>query len=169
MADAPPRVLDAIAESLRQWQSRYPAGEHMAASTAIMRAQQVVLAQLEPLLKPLGLTFARYELLMLLSFTGHGSASMGKLGERLMIHPTSVTSLLNRLERQGYAVREPDPDDRRITLAKITPAGRLAARQATGRLVKAQFGLSGLTEDEARQLVELVRKARVGAGDLPDA
>jgi DNA-binding MarR family transcriptional regulator len=167
MADAPPRTLDAIAEGLRQWQKRYPAAEHMAASTAIMRAQQVVLAQLEPLLKPLGLTFARYELLMLLSFTQHGHASMGKLGERLMIHPTSVTSLLNRLERQGYAVRESDPGDRRITLAKITPAGRLAAEQATSLLVSAQFGLSGLTEDEAEQLIELVRKARIGAGELP--
>jgi DNA-binding MarR family transcriptional regulator len=162
----PPRPFDAIAEGQRQWQKRYPRAEHMAASTAIMRAQQVVLAQLEPFLKPLGLTFARYETLMLLLFSRHGSASMSRLGERLMIHPTSVTSLVDRLERQGYVTRETDPGDRRVTLARITPTGRRAAERATDRLIDARFGLAGLTKAEARQLLELVRKARVGAGDL---
>lgn len=161
-------AFDAIAEGRRQWARRYPASEYMAASTAIMRAQQVVLAQLDPLLKPLGLTFARYEVLMLLSFTRDGVASMTKLGERLMIHPTSATSLVNRLVDQGYAVRDDDPRDRRVTLARITPQGRLAAEQATGSLVSAQFGLSGLSDDEAEELITLVRKARIGAGDLEE-
>jgi DNA-binding MarR family transcriptional regulator len=174
MANVPPMhenpvSFDAIAEAHRQWSKRYPGADYMAASTAIMRIQQVVLAQLEPLLKPLGLTFARYELLMLLSFTRNQSATMSKLGERLMIHPTTVTNLVNRLEAQEFVVREAVEGDRRITLAKITPAGRLAAERATGILIEAQFGLSGLTETEARQLVELVHKGRVGAGDLSDA
>jgi DNA-binding MarR family transcriptional regulator len=166
MRDVRPQPFDAIAEGQRQWRKRYPRAEHMAASTAIMRAQQIVLAQLEPLLRPLGLTFARYETLTLLSFSRDGSASMSELGERLMIHPTSVTSLVNRLERQGYVTREPDPRDRRVTLARIAPAGRRAAELATESLVDARFGLTGLTRGEARQLLELVRKARVGAGDL---
>lgn len=159
--------FDAIAEGRRQWALRYDAAEHMAASTAIMRAQQLVLAQLDPLLKPLGLSFARYEALMLLTFTRRGSAPMTKLGERLMIHPTSATSLVNRLVAQGYVTRESDPADRRVTLARITPAGRRAAKRATDRLVGARFGLSGLSEPEALQLLELVRRVRVGAGDLP--
>lgn len=158
--------FDAIDEGRRQWGKRYPKKEHMAASTAIMRAQQIVLAQIDPLLKPLGLTFARYELLMLLSFTRGGTASMSKLGERLMIHPTSVTSLVDRLERAGYVTRETNPADRRGILARITPEGRQVADAATARLVESKFGLSGLSSAEARQLVALVRKARVAAGDL---
>ena len=159
-------TFDAIAEGRRQWGKRYARKEHMAASTAIMRAQQVVLAQIDPLLKPLALTFARYELLMLLSFTREGAASMTTLGERLMIHPTSVTSLVDRLERAGHVTREPNPADRRGVLARITPKGRRAAAQATTKLIEADFGLSGLTNAEARQLVELIRKARIAVGDL---
>jgi hypothetical protein len=45
--------FDAIDEGRRQWARRRPKKEHMAASTAIMRAQQIVLALIDPLLKPL--------------------------------------------------------------------------------------------------------------------
>jgi DNA-binding MarR family transcriptional regulator len=103
---------------------------------------------------------------MLLCFTQDGTASMSKLGERLMIHPTSVTSLVDRLERAGHVTREPNPDDRRGILARITPQGRQVADNATARLVEAEFGLSGLSSAEGRQLVALIRKARVAAGDL---
>jgi DNA-binding MarR family transcriptional regulator len=160
------RSFDAIEEGRRQWRERYGEAEVMAASTAIMRAQQLILSQLDPLLRSFGLTFARYEALMLLSFTRRGSVPMGKLGERLMIHPTSATSLITRLVDQGYVEREEDAADRRITLARITPEGRRVAKRATKRLVEARFGLAGLTDAEAAQMIDLVRKVRQGAGDL---
>ena len=59
----------------------------MAVVTSIMRVQQVLLARVEAVLRPLGLTFARYEVLMLLRFSRKGCLPVGKIGERLQVHP----------------------------------------------------------------------------------
>src|SRR5260370_8105743 len=83
----------------------------MAAVTSIMRAQQILLAELDALLKPYELTFARYEALVLLTFSSSGALPLSKIGERLMVHPTSVTNTIDRLERQGYVRRPPNPND----------------------------------------------------------
>ena len=95
----------------------------MAAVTSIMRAQQLLLAHLNEALKPFDLTFPRYEALMLLSFTRNGSLPLGKIGERLQVHPTSVTNTIDGLEASGYVRRVPHESDRRATLAEITSDG----------------------------------------------
>ena len=68
------------------------------------------LARLNDALKPLELTFARYEALMLLFFSRTGSLPMGKMGTRLQVHPTSVTNLIDGLEKLGYVSRAPHPE-----------------------------------------------------------
>src|SRR3954463_15060788 len=90
--------FDPIDEAKRQWDQRWEGGAPMAAATSIMRAQQIVLAAVDGALRPLGLTFARWEALVLLSFTRTGSLPLNKIGERLMVHPTSVTNTIDRLE-----------------------------------------------------------------------
>ena len=85
----------------------------MAAVTSVMRVQQIMLREVEAVLKPLGLTFARYEVLMLLSFSRAGSLPVGKMGERLQVHPASVTNAVDRLEHDGYVVRRRNPVDGR--------------------------------------------------------
>ena len=92
----------------------------MAAVTSLMRAQQIVLARVEEVLRPFDLTFARYEVLMLmlmLLFGRSGSLPLSRLGDRLQVHPTSVTNAVDRLEAQGLVRRSPHPRDRRATLA----------------------------------------------------
>jgi len=103
----------------------------MAAVTSIMRAQQIVLARVDAVLKPLDLTFARYEALVLLSFSRTGALPLGKMGDRLMLHPTSVTNIIDRLEDQGLVRRVSHPTDRRTTLAEITDEGRKVVEAAT--------------------------------------
>ena len=105
----------------------------MAAVTSIVRAQQIVLQRIDTVLRPLDLTFARYEILTLLSFTKHGSLPMTRMGALLQVHPTSVTSAVDRLEGQGFVERLPHPTDRRAVLASITEAGRARALAATDR------------------------------------
>ena len=75
-----------------------------------MRVQQLVIGRLDAILKPHGLTFARYEALVLLVFSSRGSLPLGKMGERLQVHPTSVTSIVQRLEAVG--LRRPPPAPR---------------------------------------------------------
>ena len=103
----------------------------MAAVTSIMRAQQLLLAQLNDALRPFGLTFPRYEALMLLLFSRNGALPLGKIGDRLQVHATSVTSIVDGLEADGFVRRVPHETDRRATLASMTPGGPPRGEKAT--------------------------------------
>ena len=141
----------------------------MMAVTSVMRAQQILLGRLNDALEPFGLTFARYEALMLLLFSRAGSLPLGKMGARLQVHPASVTNLVDGLERAGYVERTPHPTDRRTTLATITPAGRTQAQDATAALHHMRFGTEPLGDEALTAMTEILRGARAGAGDFEAA
>jgi DNA-binding MarR family transcriptional regulator len=134
--------------------------------TSVMRVQQIWLARLNETLAPFELTFARYEALMLLYLSRAGSLPMGKIGVRLQVHPTSVTNLIDGLEKLGYAERTPHPDDRRTTLAAITARGREVASAATDALNQDRFGTDPLRPGELRALTDVLTRARREAGDF---
>jgi DNA-binding MarR family transcriptional regulator len=159
-------AFDPIDEAARQWGLRWGAVDQMHAVTSLMRVQQLVLAQLDDLLRPHGLSFARYEALVLLTFSRAGALPLGKMGERLQVHPTSVTSIVDRLEGAGHVVRRRHPEDGRGVLAEITDAGRAVVEAATKDLVEARFALGDLPPDRLRQLSELLRPVRRDAGDF---
>jgi DNA-binding MarR family transcriptional regulator len=163
-----PRKLpfDPIDEAARQWGRRWEAVPQMHAVTSLMRVQQILLAQLDEILKPHGLTFARYEALVLLVFSREGALPLGKMGERLQVHATSVTSLVDRLESAGLVVRRRHPADGRAVLAEITDEGRALVEKATADLVEARFALTTLDEDQLGQLSDLLRPVRRDAGDF---
>jgi DNA-binding MarR family transcriptional regulator len=165
----PPLPFDPIAEARRQWDARWDAGAAMAAATSLMRAQQIVLSRVDGALRDLGLNFARYEVLVLLHFSRRGALPMGKMGDRLMIHPTSVTNLVDRLEDARLVRRVPHPEDGRTTLAEVTPRGRRLVEEATRRVTSVALGLGGLDDDERDQLTTLLRKVRLDAGDFGEA
>ncbi|HEX2071052.1 MAG TPA: MarR family transcriptional regulator [Thermoleophilaceae bacterium] len=160
--------LDLVAEARRQWEERWGAAPApaMAAVTSIMRVQQLLMAELNALLKPLNLTFPRYEALMLLEFSSHGSLPLGKVGERLQVHRTSVTNIVDQLERFGFVRRVPHDADRRAVLAEISPAGRRAAAAATETLHAAEFGLGGTDRDDLESIVAILDGVRERAGDF---
>lgn len=114
----------------------------MYAAISVIHAQQLITTAIDRALKPLGLTFARYEVLMLLSFSSRGSMPMTKMGERLLVHPTGITRLVDKLETQGFVRRQQHPDDRRSVLVAITADGRGIAARATTVLAGIRFGLS---------------------------
>jgi DNA-binding MarR family transcriptional regulator len=165
-----PLPFDPIEEAARQWHARW-GGEPLAAMravTSVMRVQQLWLGRLNEALRVYGLTFARYEALMLLHFSRDGSLPLGKIGARLQVHPTSVTNLIDGLEQQGLVRREPHPSDRRTTLASVTAQGRSVARRATEALHEIRFGTAPLDDVELDRLSELLRSARVAAGDFEE-
>jgi DNA-binding MarR family transcriptional regulator len=159
--------FDPVAEAKRNW-DRHGWGEAdaMAAATSITRAHQIVLRRVDDALAPHGLTFSRYEALALLAFTRAGELPMGKIGERLQVHPTSVTNTIDRLETDGLVVRLPHPTDRRTTLARLTPAGRRRLAKATAALEAISFGLDGMAPAALRQIDDTLRELRRGAGDF---
>jgi DNA-binding MarR family transcriptional regulator len=163
-----PLSFDPIQEAGRQWRKHWGTGPvaPMMAVTSVMRVQQVLLARCNEALEPYALTFARYEALMLLYFSRAGSLPLGKMGTRLQVHPTSVTNLVDGLERLGYAERAPHPSDRRTTLATITTQGREVAEMATRSMHEISFGTEPLRRSELEQLTNLLGRIREGAGDF---
>jgi DNA-binding MarR family transcriptional regulator len=158
--------FDPIDRAARIWENRFGPSNAMAAVTSIMRAQQILLGELDAILRPYGLTFARYEALVLLSFSRAGALPLRTMGERLMVHPTSVTNTIDRLEKQGMVIRRPNPHDGRGRLAEITEQGRDAVKAATRDLMTADFGLGGYSDRELVELFDLLRGLRVAAGDF---
>lgn len=161
-----PLPFDPIARAAELWQERVGPAGTMAAVTSIMRVQQIVLSAVDTALRPHRLTFARYEALTLLRFSRRGSLPMRVMGERLQLHPTSVTNIVDRLERDGLVRRTPHPTDGRATLVEITDAGRERAGAATGALTGIGFGLVGLDDDQTGALTDLLTVVRRTAGDF---
>ncbi|WP_193610835.1 MarR family winged helix-turn-helix transcriptional regulator [Nocardioides lijunqiniae] len=158
--------FDPIDEAARQWGKRWDGVAAMHAVTSLMRVQQLVIGQLDALLKPHGLTFARYEALVLLVFSSRGSLPLGKMGERLQVHPTSITSIARRLEAAGHITRRQHPDDGRAVLAEITADGRAVVEAATRDLVESGFALNAMSDPDLQALSELLRPVRREAGDF---
>ncbi len=160
--------FDPIAEARRHWEAHgwVDAAPGMAAVTSVMRAQQILLARIDDVLREVGLTFARYELLRLLGFSSAGSLPLMVIGSRLQVHPTSVTSVVDRLEEQGLVRRLPHATDRRVKLAELTDEGRRLVDDATARLNETVFQAPGLDPDDVELLIELLRRLRRDAGDF---
>lgn len=163
-----PLAFDPIEEAARQWRAHGwdDAADGMAAVTSLMRAQAIMLARADAVLRPLDLSFARYELLTLLSFTQRGSLSMARAGTLLQVHPTSITNSVSRLEKAGLVRREPDPGDGRAVLVHLTDQGRAVAAEATKHMNEALFTRPGLPQRQLRTLFSLIRDLRRDAGDF---
>lgn len=164
--DRGPAPFDPVHEAARLWSQHWGETPRMRAVTSLMRVRQLVLIELDELLRPLGLTFARYEVLVLLSFSRRGALPLGKIGERLQVHATSVTPLVKRLEAAGLIQRRPHPEDGRAVLASLTPRGRDVMDRATQVILDAQFGLGSLSEESCDALTELLTPPRSAAGDF---
>jgi DNA-binding MarR family transcriptional regulator len=144
------------------------AADGMALVTSVMRVQQLLLGRVEAALRPFELTFARFEVLMLLHFSSRGALPVGKIGERLQVHPASVTNAVQRLAAAGLVGRSTNPDDGRSVIAAITPAGRalvLTAAEALNHDVFADVGVAG---DDHGALFHLLAEWRRNHGDFGD-
>jgi DNA-binding MarR family transcriptional regulator len=165
-----PSDRDPIREAHRQWVAHGwgEAADGMVMVTSLVRVHQLLLERIDAVLRPLSLTFARYEVLRLLSFTSTGAMPMTRMGSLLQVHPTSVTSAVDRLEKQGYVERLRSADDKRVVLASITPGGRAVVEKATDGLNTEVFERPGLADGPLDELTRLLGVLRADAGDTVD-
>ena len=166
-----PLDFDPIDRAGDLWAERWPDEQPdvyaaMRAVTSIMRAHQILIAELDAMLRPYGITFSRYEALVLLVHSHDGALPLSKIGERLQVHATSVTNVIDRLEAAGLVRREPNPRDGRGTLAVITGEGRAIAEKATAAFNSARFAMSALPQAELDDLFRILRRLRLDAGDF---
>ena len=84
-----------------------------------------------------------------------------RLAELMELSPITMTGLLDRLERDGWVERRPDPDDRRAKRIFLTPKVLPVMKkiQALGREVR-QSAVEGLNVAEQEQLISLLLRVR---------
>ena len=161
-----PLVYDPVEASRQRWvqQGWGARAEGMAAVVSVMRAEQIFLRRASDALRPLGLTFARYQVLGMLRWSD--PLTLGAVGRGLWITPATVTSAVDRLEKAGLTRRVAHPTDARATLVEITAKGRRQFDRAVETLNADVFGTVGLSSDELAVLVGLIGKIRAADGDV---
>lgn len=170
MAPSSPLPMDPIAEARRQWivHGWTDAADGMAAFSSVMRTHQIMYSRVDAVLKPLGLSYARLEMLRLLTFTRDGALPMASASARLQVHPTSVTNVVDRLERDGLVRRRAHPTDGRATLVEVTGAGRTLVEEATAVLNDQVFVEPGIPAADLRRLTQILARFRRHSGDFTD-
>jgi DNA-binding MarR family transcriptional regulator len=160
--------VDILEELHQGWVDRgwLEAADGMSTVFQLAHVHRLVVGRTEAVLRPMGLSFAGYELLMKLSLAGGDPIAVTQLGEMLQVHPTSVSSVLGRLESARLVIRVEAPQDRRKVLIGITRKGRSVAAEATAQLNRVVFERLPLTAVESEQLWLLLRNLRVNAGDF---
>jgi DNA-binding MarR family transcriptional regulator len=163
---AHPLAYDPVQASRERWiqQGWGHCADGMAAIVSVMRAEQIFLNRATAILRPLGLTFARYQVLGMLRWAP--PLTLGAVGHGLWITPATVTSAVDRLEGAGLTRRLSHPTDARATLVEITAKGRRLFDRAVDRLNAELFGTVELSPEDLDQLVALVGKLRAAEGDV---
>lgn len=136
---------------------------------SVSRVNQILMNELERTLRPLHLSFARFEALMILLFARDQRLPLQKLSDRLQVHPASVTNAIQRLQREQLIRREPNPADGRSSFATLTAEGHRTVIRAADALQAGVMTDLGLTVRESDATFRLLRKIRLAAGDFTPA
>jgi DNA-binding MarR family transcriptional regulator len=87
-----------------------------------------------------------------------------ELGRKTELDSATLTGILDRLEAAGYIERKSNPDDRRSIHIHLTPDGNTLSRQAVRVIGSANIEfLQTLTKEQKRDLLEIIKKLRLGA------
>jgi DNA-binding MarR family transcriptional regulator len=106
-----------------------------------------------------GLTRAQWAVLAYLARSE--GTSQAALAETLEIEPITLVRLLDRLEGAGWVERRADPADRRVRRLYLTETARPLMDQFQELATATrEAALLGLSEDERRQLTDLLMKVR---------
>ncbi len=149
----PGRTEDPVEKARRQWAARHPDESGFTVLVSMLRTYALVLRDLERTLRPLDLTLSRFEVLLLLSFARGEKLPVMRLRDLLLIHGSSATYLVDRLVDAGWVAREADPADRRVSMIRLTDAGRERMEAGVRALADSGFGpIRALDEDARREL-----------------
>ncbi len=111
----------------------------------------------EEVLKEFGITGP--QLWLLKTLRQEGGASVGELSQKMYLHISTVSGIIDRLEGKGYVVRKRGETDRRIVTARLTAAGKRivdkAPEPSQGKLL---YSLQNLSAQEVVELHEALQK-----------
>ncbi len=99
------------------------------------------------------------QLWALKTISQHGKLSLGDLSKRMYLDPSTITGLVDRLEKKGYAVRDRGQKDRRVIKVELTPKGKRLVRKtpnpAQGKMI---YGLRRLRKEKLDLMYSSLQK-----------
>ena len=142
----------------------------MEAVSSLVRVREILVNYMDRYLLEIGMSFGEYDVLQVIADYGNGSLALGKIApkvRRFFNHQTSMTNVVSRLVDRGLLTVRRDPDDKRVTLAELTPLGKRRLKKAHETLAGLRFGLDGLSRQEQMDLNALLYQIRLAHGDVP--
>ncbi len=125
-----------------------------------------VSSELETYFQPYDLTVGKFNTLM--AIRNHGGVDGIKqveVSQHLIVTPSNMTKMIDKLSREGFVTRSPLEGDRRVNLLKITKKGEgLIEKVWSGYLNVIEKAVSGLTKSKQQQLAGLMGEWLVSKG-----
>lgn len=87
--------------------------------------------------------------------------TMSELGRMLLVSNGNVTTVVDRLEKDGLVLRRPSESDRRTVYVALTPLGLTRFEGiAAGHEAEVARIFSGLSETDLDQITDILKRAR---------
>ena len=84
---------------------------------------------------------------------------LSELGKRMYLHPSTITGVVDRLEKKGFVVRSRGQKDRRVLSVCLTPKGKRLSKETPNPIQgKMIYGLGKLRRDELNSIYDSVSK-----------
>jgi DNA-binding MarR family transcriptional regulator len=161
------RAVDAVAWMKDKWEERGVARpSQFAAMASLLRTTAVVTDEVDRALKSVGLSRTGWLVMITLQMSENHARPLGQLSKVLLVHPTTVTMVIDQLEKAKLVTRKPHPTDRRTVLAKLTAKGLTQVEVANEALAALSFGMGGIDDATADRITEDLRAVRRGIGDI---
>ena len=123
----------------------------------LTRALDSVRKSIEKEIRSYGLNPTEFAVLELLY--NKGEQTVQKIGEKVLIASSSITYVVDKLEKKNLILRTPNPEDRRITQVSITEEGKALMDDIfPGHAKAVQRILEGLTMEEKEEMISQLKK-----------
>jgi DNA-binding MarR family transcriptional regulator len=130
-----------------------PPTKAIVAAGLLFRVREMLLREIDGALAAVGTSHPRHQVLSILHSFPNG-LQLGEIAARAAVHPTTMTSTIDRLERDGFIERRPDPNDRRGTLAVATAKGRKSFERGHVALVEIDYGLANIPKSTIDTMIK---------------
>ncbi|MFH5836888.1 MarR family winged helix-turn-helix transcriptional regulator [Proteiniclasticum sp. C24MP] len=128
----------------------------------LTRALDSVRKSIEKEIRSYGLNPTEFAVLELLY--NKGEQTVQKIGEKVLIASSSITYVVDKLEKKNLILRTPNPEDRRITQVSITEKGKALMDDIfPGHAKAVQRILEGLTMEEKEEMISQLKKLGIYA------
>jgi MarR family transcriptional regulator, organic hydroperoxide resistance regulator len=88
----------------------------------------------------------------------NGSLPLGELSQKMYLHPSTISGVVDRLEKKGYVSRDRDDEDRRVVMVQLTPKGKRLVKRAPNPVQgKMIYGLRQMRKEKLDFIHESVQ------------